>query len=100
MHAPPQRAIVRCSPLNLDHLLSTVHGAEQVVQFLRAMTMCWPASTSGSRAPIVVAVVFTVSCSSQQGASACNDADVVRVVAAPRTVVMFLELLVMVKKKM
>ena len=63
---------------------------------MRAMAMCWPAFTSGSRAPVVAAVVFTVSCSSQQGASACNDGGVVRVAVAPRTVVLFLELLVLV----
>ena len=39
---------------------------------------------------------LTVSCSSHQGASACNDAAVVRVAAAPSVVVLFVVLLVLV----
>ena len=104
MHAPPQRAIVRCSPLLLDHLLST--GAQQVSAALPHVSR-WlrkgPAirhhglrSLVAAERAVPLQSSLTVSCSSHQGASACSDGAAVRCAAAPGVVVLFDVLLVLV----
>ena len=71
-------------------------GAEQVVQFARAMGHAGLRSLVAAERAVPLQSSLTVSCSSHQGASACSDGAAVRCAAAPGVVVLFDVLLVLV----
>ena len=73
------------------------HGPwAQVVQVAHGGRHCGLRSLVAAERAVPLQSSLTVSCSSHQGASACNDAAVVRVAAAPSAVVLFVVLLVLV----